>query len=246
MRKKIFAGLVGLIGTALIAGACNVKFDSKGKTITPEGEAITETRDIGTFDRIDVEDAFAIHYKAGIPTDGLTIKAAPNLMEYIVTEVANGELSIRLKDRYSIHDGKIVVTVGSPTLKAVEMSGACSLNVEGELVGDRLDLDMSGASSLNLTGRFRVLDIDASGASGITLKGSCEELKLSCSGAIGCDASEFITQRTEVSISGTASVKINASESVRGNLSGVSSLENYGASSNDEVVTSGMSSYKHK
>ena len=122
MRKKIFAGLVGLIGTALIAGACNIKFDNKGKTITPKGDAITETRNIGTFDKIDVEDAFNIHYKAGIPTDGLTIEAAPNLMEYIVTEVTDGELSIRLKDRYSIHDGKIVITVGSPTLKAVEMS----------------------------------------------------------------------------------------------------------------------------
>ncbi len=112
MRKKIFAGLVGLIGTALIAGACNIKFDNKGKTITPKGDAITETRNIGTFDKIDVEDAFNIHYKAGIPTDGLTIEAAPNLMEYIVTEVTDGELSIRLKDRYSIHDGKIVITVG--------------------------------------------------------------------------------------------------------------------------------------
>lgn len=54
MRKKIFAGLVGLIGTALIAGACNIKFDNKGKTITPKGDAITETRNIGTFDKIDV------------------------------------------------------------------------------------------------------------------------------------------------------------------------------------------------
>ena len=99
MRKKIF-------GTALIAGACNIKFDNKGKTITPKGDAITETRNIGTFDKIDVEDAFNIHYKAGIPTDGLTIEAAPNLMEYIVTEVTDGELSIRLKDRYSIHEDR--------------------------------------------------------------------------------------------------------------------------------------------
>lgn len=244
MKKKGF--LISLISIAAFMSSCQFQFNNHKAQITPEGTPIEETREIATFQKIDVENAFTINYKAGAPTEGLTIKAAPNLMEYIITEVKENELSIKIKDGYHVNDGDIVITVASPLLHSIEMSGACRMDVEGEISGQKLDMDLSGACSAQLTANVQELDIDASGAVSLNLEGSCDKLLIDLSGAASCDASACITKHANVDVSGTGVVKINATESVRGDISGVASMQNYGSSTDDVVKTSGMSSYKKK
>lgn len=243
--KKLISMFALLVGAATLLTACNIQIDGNNtKKIVPEGTPIKETREITAFHSMDISHNFAVTYLAGTPTNEITIEAAPNLMEYIETEVKNGELFIRMKKGFQTTNGNLRVKVGSATLRNLDISGACSFTTEGELTGDHLEVDASGAVALSLNAHLRSIEVDCSGAVALDLKGSADKASIDLSGAVACDAKQFEVKNAEIEVSGTASMDINASESVTGSVSGAAAVTNHGAATHESVSTSGASTYR--
>lgn len=243
--KKLISMLALLVGVAMLLTACNIQIEgNNAKTIVPSGTPIKETRKITAFHSLDISNNFAVTYLAGTPTDEIVIEAAPNLMEYIETEVKDGELFIRMKEGFQTTDGNLRVKVGSATLRNLDISGACSFATEGELTGDHLDVNASGAAALSLNARLRTIEVDCSGAVAFDLKGSADKASINLSGSVVCDAKQFEVKDVEIEVSGSASMDINASVSVTGSVSGAVAVTNHGAASRESVSTSGASVYR--
>lgn len=124
----------------------------------------------------------------------------------------------------------------------IESSGAASIQADS-LNCDHLKLDFSGAAACNLKDvNVNRLDTDLSGAVAITLSGVAGQLTGDFSGAVSADLEQLKSQRASIEASGACSVSVYASESLKGDISGMVSFTYSGNPREVQVEKSGMSS----
>lgn len=116
-----------------------------------------------------------------------------------------------------------VAKITVPSLRSVELSGACELSLRG-LVEDRFSIEVSGAADVvGEEGAFGELDLEVSGAGRVNL----EEVEI---------------ENAEVEISGAAHVTLWVTERLWGSVSGAGSLRYRGNPSEVDVDVSGAGS----
>ena len=134
----------------------------------------------------------------------------------------------------------------------IEVSGASTINfddmesgdfnavisgasrVRGSLNAAGSDFELSGASQLELTGKADDLKIEASGASNVNLAGfPADNADIELSGASRGEVS--VSGELDVTLSGASRLRYSGNPQLgRVDVSGASSLDNAGASGNDE------------
>jgi len=188
------------------------------------GHVKEETRDVMDFQKIDAGGAFSIRVYVGSPTS-LKISAEENLLSYIRTNVKGNTLEI--DTRKSISPRKeILITITTPDLRSVDVSGANNVVVEG-INGDSFNVELSGAGN-------------------IKLKGEVEKMRAGISGAGSIDARYLKAQDVHVSVSGAASAEVYATKFLEASVSGVGSINYYGNPESTKTNVSGVGSISRK
>jgi len=153
--------------------------------IYAEGEVTSIKYDINDYNGLRVSDAFHVYVLFSESEEEIRIAANNNLHEKIVVKKDGDELIIRLKDRTSLN-GKAVMNayITTKNLSKFNIDGASRLILEnqwevqdgkitisgasdfkGELLADRLQMNLEGASSVNLFGSISSLEAEISGSS---------------------------------------------------------------------------------
>lgn len=108
----------------------------------------------------------------------------------------------------------------------VNLSGAsdliCSLDT------DRLEGELSGASKFTNEGNVKDCEIEASGASRIDMTGSGESIEIQGSGATSLNLKDFPVMVAHVELSGASKASVNASKTMRHDVSRASKMTYYG------------------
>ena len=194
-----------LIALIPFAGLACLDHDGSGKVVT-------EHRQVGLFERIDVSGAMRFIVTIDDePT--VAVETDDNLQKHILVEVRDRTLVVKQKE--DLDPSKLVVRITTPTLTRFDSSGATEAEITG-LDTKRFELELSGASDVKLEGEVDVLVIDASGASKV-------------------QADELIADRVEVDGSGASEFSVHASDTLIAELSGAGELEYAGDP--DEVKT---------
>lgn len=139
-RRRRLPHLLGLLLLIGIATAC-----------TPgSGNLVTETRDVGAFDRIDVSSGIAVNLsiEPGSPAQVIT-HFDDNLQDKIRTEVVDGTLIIEADGSFTVTGSGRMVEVAVPSLVALAVSGGAS--VEGVGSVDQLAVQADGGSRVDLS-----------------------------------------------------------------------------------------------
>jgi hypothetical protein len=190
----------------------------KSSGITGSGISKTETREVESFDKIDVSGVGKVVVRFG-PEQSLKVTADDDLLEYISTNVNNGKLRIRLTESLNVVS-KIQYDIVVNNLTSLGLSGATSFDIEG-LDGDEFTLDLSGATSGSASG-------------------TVQHLKVGISGAGSANLSELQSATADVNLSGASSAEVFASESFNGSVSGVGKIDVYGSPDDVRESTSGV------
>src|SRR5690606_1353312 len=156
---------------------------------------------------------------------GIRIAANDNLHDKIVVEKDGDELVIRLKSHTSIQ-GKAVMNayITTTDLSAFRLGGASRLTLDdqwevqdgkigvsgasdfsGEVIADRLEVDLDGASSIDVSGSISFLDAELSGSSDLL--------------DFGMDISNL-----DIDLSGASTAFLSVEETIRVKASGASTL----------------------
>ncbi|MBN1950820.1 MAG: DUF2807 domain-containing protein [Bacteroidales bacterium] len=182
MKTKAVFALVVVV--SLIFGSC----EEYGDWITPSGNVSQESRTATGFTGLDVSNAMTVYVNFSDTEESIVVEANDNLLPYIITEVRNGILNVKLQDRIHVRWGGATMNVylttkymdnytasgasniylNDPLYEdgvVIDISGAC--NFEGELEVQDLAADVSGASNLNYQGEAAINTLDLSGASNI-------------------------------------------------------------------------------
>ena len=104
----------------------------------------------------------------------------------------------------------------------IEMGGASKCGFKVSAI--RLKQEMSGAAKAYHDGDFNFVDLDASGAGVFSIKGKVNKMKVDASGAVKVETYDATIDEAEVSFSGAAYGEINATGSLKVDLSGGASV----------------------
>jgi hypothetical protein len=121
------------------------------------------------------------------------------LLEFVTSEVVDGKLTLKVTE--NIRPTKnLEFEIVTDKLSEAEMSGAAVLKVDS-IDAPELRLATSGAGKIQASGKVDRLDVDVSGAANI-------------------EAAELMAKTVSISISGTGSADVYASDSLDASISG--------------------------
>jgi len=166
-----------------------------------EGNGIieTESRNTSSFNQIENSTGADVIYRQS-DNVSISVKAESNLLGHIVTETFNGKLRISTDRHVTCIDyhEKPVITVTSPELKNVELSGSGNLFAD-ILSGNSVIIKLSGSGDV------------------IAESLSCDDLSLVISRSGDIEISEASCQDADFNLSGSGDIDIRG-ESERGHF----------------------------
>lgn len=179
---------------------------------------------VGEYTKLDVSSAFDVVVCDTVTNAVVTI--ADRLQKYVVVNVENGVLTIKLRPNLAIHsrNGKVLLP-RNEKLCEVELSGASSFM--GDLKGDKVELDLSGASNFEGTIQGKEVSIDLSGASDIEGSIDADNIELEANGSSTVKATGSCLGELDLDLSGSSDLLAPQMECriVKGEMSGSSDAE---------------------
>lgn len=193
---------------------------AQNENIKANGEIITTTRTVNSFDKINVSGSFDVTLVKG-KEGAITIKASENLMEVIVTEVVDGTLKIKFKKGVNIRNSKTIhITVSYESVEGVSLAGSGDIHSEGTLNAENLDLSLSGSGSFKLGVASTNLSSSIAGSGNMNLNGKTDVFSCGISGSGNINSSELTANIVNAKISGSGNIKVNAINEINAKTSG--------------------------
>jgi len=229
-----------LVITLLTVGITSAQW---GKKVKGNGNVVTEERSTGDYNAIAIAGWFDVALVDGREGE-LSIKGEENLLEYIVTEVKNGKLSVKVKKGYylkpsSWDKGSINITIPIESINAVTMSGS------GDIVGQKtikavdFQTSMSGSGDIELTVEATNTSVTLSGSGDMSLAGTTENLEIQISGSGDIKAYSLSADNVTATVSGSADIKVTANEMLKARVSGSGDIYYKGNPKKVDSKTSG-------
>jgi len=204
----------------------------------------TFTFSVGEITEIRAELLCNIVYQSA-PSDTVSLKIQPNLMNYITVQEIGGVLTVQSTRAINVTNlsNTPVLTVSSPSLTKISHTGAGNLTTTDPISGDSFTLDITGAASGNAKLDVQSLSVSVSGAGSLTLSGTADTVEISLAGAGRLEALELQTRVTSISMAGAGSVRISCSEALSVAAGGVGSVE-YRGSPTLDITRGGLVSVR--
>ncbi|WP_375434716.1 head GIN domain-containing protein [uncultured Hymenobacter sp.] len=190
-----------------------------------------QVRQVNSFETVKVSGAVDLYLRQGSTTE-VKVDAAPEVLEYIKTEVSGNTLTIYRDKKFSLSDlmrnKPVKVYVTTPKLSGIEVSGACDVKGETPIKSDDFRISASGASDVTLTLNANSVSTDASGASDIRLDGRVERQRVQISGSSDYRASDLRSDKANINASGASDAYVYVDEELSSHSSGASDIRNKG------------------
>ncbi len=201
-------------------------------TVTPSGEIETQTREVGSFDRVVLSGAGMLTIKPG-KTASLTIRADKNVMPFVASEVSGNELELGIDaggrviklDESSAPEFELT----APSITAIENSGSGRI-VGGSFSGGLFTIVHSGSGVIELD-EVSVLNLDTtvSGSGTVRIGGGLTGAQVvNVSGSGSFEAADLECKVAMVKISGSGSVELWATEGLDASVSGSGNVSYWG------------------
>lgn len=199
-----------------------ILFLSACEKVTGDGPIVTQDRPLTNFKGVDLRMNAQVIYKQA-PDYKVEVKAQDNVQNVLVTEVVNGKLVIRVKNdvRLRRHE-PITVTVQSPELTRLRVSGSGNITSPSLVNADDLEVDISGSGDIelvDLVGSYLDAAISGSGNLKIT-SGVVPQQLLRISGSGDIDVADVLSRNVIATTSGSGNTRVNVSEELRVTISG--------------------------
>jgi len=160
--KRLIGAVLALALTAVACGS------------TGSGDIVSETREVGSFDRIEVSSGIAVEVTVdpAVP-QGLTSIYDDNLQDKIITEVKGNTLVIEVRGNVIAPGSGRMVKVAMPVLIGLLADGGAS--VQGVGAADELELRAEGGAAIDFEDMIvQTMDVVMEGGSTATVNPALE------------------------------------------------------------------------
>jgi hypothetical protein len=178
--------------------------------ITGSGNVVSEEFTVDEFHSVGFEVYGNLYVTQGAP-QSLRIEAEDNVLEALTAKVENGRLTIS-SDRCFGNIKPINVYVSMKEVRDLSSSGYGNIIGQSEINSDTLKVSISGSGSSDLTLNVEELNTAISGSGKSNLKGTAKVHNSVISGSGDINAFDLSTERTDITISGSGNVEVDASQ----------------------------------
>lgn len=226
-----------LLSVLLVFSSCDYE------KIYAEGEVTSIKYDINDYNGLRVSDAFHVYVLFSESEEEIRIAANNNLHEKIVVKKDGDELIIRLKDRTSVN-GKAVMNayITTKNLSKFKIDGASRLILENQWEVQDGKITISGASDFKGELLADRLQMNLEGASSVDLFGSISSLEAEISGSSDLLDYDLNISNLNINLYGASTASLSVNESISIKASGASVLNYKGDATIQESELSGSSS----
>lgn len=199
-RKVAVAGLAASVLTILALAGC-------GSREPDSGLVITQARDLGAFESINMKGAAGLQITVGAAQSVIVEAHEEETIARVKTEVRGGALHIRsdLQD-WRIADGRpgVFLRIVVPELRSLRLEGGADVRLAGFDGGE--------------------LYVSAEGAALIKARGRLDKLTVHMAGAGRADLTDLIANTAQVTVDGVGSVHVHSKESLDATMNGVGAI----------------------
>lgn len=204
-----------------------------------EGGKIRQDRTVEAFNAVEIEQPVKVVLSQGDQVSVSVEGTQQEVVDAIKVVVKDGVLSVESQGKG--FDG-IVVYVTAKELSRIEAGGPAILESATELKAEKLEIEADGAAEMNLQLNVNNLTSDASGAASVKLRGIAQNHNAEVSGAASLKAVDLQTKKTEIEVSGAGDARVDATEELKGEVTGAGSLYNKSQAVTMNVEESGAGS----
>jgi hypothetical protein len=200
----------------------------------------SQTRSVSGFNSVANAGSFAVHVKI-TGAESLRITADAGIIDEIETVVEGGNLEVRFKHPHEQHHyaGRVDVYITAKALDALTCSGSGSLDVDGAVKGNEVDVTLSGSGSISSGIASGKVQATISGSGKINLRGSTGKTSVTISGSGQLKAGDLKTDVAEINTTGSGSVYLNVNKSISANIVGSGDVYYTGTATLGNVSTIG-------
>ena len=187
---------------------------------------VSKSFSLGSFNEVEAGGHFEIEITAGAKQE-ITLFADSDDLSMIDVTVSDETLILKTKRRgllWGATPGSVKVVIKTPTLDAVDISGAGKLNLMN-LKSKEFSLAISGAATAALAGNVEMLEIDISGSGKVR-------------------AFNLEAKVVKADVSGAGDVEVYATKIIDANVSGVGKLVYKGSPAKVTSSVSGVGNIK--
>ena len=194
------------------------------KKVRGNGNVTTETRNVGSFDKVSLGGSFDVYLVEG--NEGkLTIEGEENVLKYVETEVKNGKLHLGFKDNTNISmTKKLTITVPFENLESVSLGGSGNIIAKKRIKADEVSFALGGSGSIVANVDANTVKTSIGGSGNIKLKGKTDYLKCSIGGSGDVKAYELDANSLKASIAGSGDVQISVKNKIKATVVGSGSV----------------------
>jgi hypothetical protein len=214
------------IALALLLSACSFGI------VRGSGRLATESREVRNFDRVSLTGSGEVALTQG-DEESLTIEADRNVMQYILSEVKDGTLTLGPERGTIVQPTRLQFTLGVKTLDGLTVSGSGDITAE-RAATDRLEIVVSGSGGVCIYAlAAQEVEVRISGSGDVELHGRVTDLKLDISGSGKYHGGDLRSETTSATISGSGGATVWATERLDADISGSGSVSYYGEPETD-------------
>ncbi len=219
MKKQLITTIVVLLSVTI-----NAQSWWSSKKVKGNGNVITKTRSIDSFDKVSVGGSFDVNLIDG--REGkITIKGEENLLPYIETEVRNGKLKVQFKENTNIRTTrKLTVIIPFEDIEAVSLGGSGNVTVKKRIEADSAAFSIGGSGNIIANVDANTVKASIGGSGNIKLKGKTDNFKCSLAGSGSIKAYDLDANSLKASIAGSGSVQTSVSTKIKASVVGSGSV----------------------
>lgn len=213
-KNKLILGTV--IGLLIFGTSCqrNICLDANG-AIVSEQASFDDIKRL----EVDMKTNVYVQSDADISEPYYILEAPENVIDEI--EMIHSGSRLRIKtDRCISTSGDINLWVYTNNFEKAELNGSGTIVINGNDFDNSVDLDISGSGVIDAELDVNKLDVNISGSGEVYLYGSANDLDVNISGSGDLYSYQFLSQKTDVRISGSGNSEVAVADDLDVNISG--------------------------
>lgn len=218
------------------------------KRIKGNGKVQTITRTTSDYDGIKCAGSFDYVLVYGIEGK-ITIEGEENLLEYIVTEVKDGNLIIKIENRINLsttNNKTIKITIPFKDIQSVSLAGSGELRSIDKIYATNFNASLAGSGDIFLMVDATVIKASLSGSGELTLKGNTNSLDADIAGSGNFHGFDLQSENTEVSVAGSGDADIVCNGNLKARVSGSGDITYKGNPKTEDTKVAGSGKIESK
>ena len=206
------------------------------KKIKGNGNVISETRNTEDYDGIKCAGSMDFILVSG--TEGkITIEGDSNLLEYIMTEVKNGNLIIKVKKGINLSSSKTIrITIPFQDINAISLAGDGDLKNKDTIKSNDLSVSLAGSGDIKLNVKTNTIKCAIAGSGDMTCNGDTNDLEVKVAGSGDFHGFDLQAENTDVAVAGSGDAKVVSNRALKARVAGSGDIVYKGSPEKDAKV----------